>query len=499
VNGRELQAAEWSELRGGIQVVSKASPTPPRLFDLNIDKFLEHWGPAEGVREILANALDEQALTDTRDVEVVRERSGVWIVRDYGRGIAPDHLTQNENPEKKRAAATKQLLGRFGVGLKDALATLDRNGVKVAIRSRHAEITLARQDKHGFAGIRTLHAAIRSPLDERFVGTEVRLEGIKDEEVETARSYFLRFVGENVLDTTNVGQVIARKTDAPARIYVRGLRVAEEENFAFSYNVTDLTRRMEKALNRERTAVGRTVYTDRVKAILLAATSKAVARRLMDELGRLESGETTEEIQWLDVQERAVQILNAVGRTVFVTADELRANADLVEDAEKSSYEVVVVPGRLRGRLADLRDTEGEPVRTVDAYAAERAASFAYSFLSDADLSVGERGVWALRDAILSLAGGKPPAVKSVVLSATLRPQLGGSDRAIGVWEASEGRIVIHRAVLRTLQDFASTLLHEMAHVHSGSAPDVTREFEHALTELLGEVASRALAGAGPR
>src|SRR5437667_7965756 len=89
-----------------------------RFFDLNIDKFLEHWGPAEAVREIIANAVDEQALTNTRDIEIHREAQGVWIVRDYGRGLAPEHLTQNESAEKKRAAVAKQLLGRFGVGLK---------------------------------------------------------------------------------------------------------------------------------------------------------------------------------------------------------------------------------------------------------------------------------------------------------------------------------------------------------------------------------------------
>ncbi len=72
---------------------------PLRLFDLNIDKFLEHWGPPEGIREIIANALDEQALTGARQVEVRPERPGVWIIRDYGRGLAPDHLTQNESPE----------------------------------------------------------------------------------------------------------------------------------------------------------------------------------------------------------------------------------------------------------------------------------------------------------------------------------------------------------------------------------------------------------------
>jgi hypothetical protein len=471
--------------------------TAPRLFDLNIDKFLEHWGPAEGVREILANALDEQALTDTRGVEVVRARAREWVIRDYGRGLAPDHLTQNENPEKKHAAASKQLLGRFGVGLKDALATLERNGVRVAIRSRFAEITLARHDKHGFAGIPTLHAEVRAPGDEQYVGTEVRLEGIGDEDVENARTYFLRFAGEEVLDTTKIGQVLARREGKPARIYVRGLRVAEEDSFAFSYNVTDLTRSMEKALNRERTAVGRTAYADRIKAILLSAKSAVVARRLMAELGRLESGAASDEILWLDVQEHAVQILSALGRTVFVTADEQRAHADLVEDAEESKYEVVLVPGRLRERLTSLRDTKGELVRTVDVYADERAASFVYSFVTDADLSRTERIVWGARNAVLTLAGGLPPEVKSILVSETLRPTLSGRDRAMGAWDAAERRIVIQRSALKTVQAFAGTLLHELGHVRSGNAQDLTREFEDALTALLGEVASRALATAG--
>ena len=73
---------------------------------------------------------------------------------NHGRGIEAEHLKQNENREKKQAAASKQLLGRFGVGLKDALATLERRGVQVRLRSKHGEVTLARDDKHGFAAFR---------------------------------------------------------------------------------------------------------------------------------------------------------------------------------------------------------------------------------------------------------------------------------------------------------------------------------------------------------
>jgi len=469
-----------------------SSPDNNRLFDLNIDKFLDHWGSAEAVREIIANALDEQALTGSGPVEIRRQRKGAWQIRDFGRGLRAEHLKQNENPEKKKAATAKQLLGRFGVGLKDALATLERHGVRVRLRSKHGDIALARHDKHGFAGIPTLHAVINRASDSSLVGTEVTLEGITDETMEIARRYFLRFADERVLETVKFGQVLGRPPHMPARIYVRGLRVAEEDNFAFSYNITELTAPMARALNRERTQVGRAVYADRVKTILLSATAAPIASRLASELALLETGSAAEEIQWVDVQEHAVRILNAVSRTIFVTAKELREHASLVEDSEADGFRLVVVPERLRGKLDDLRDTSGNAVRTMLVYAAERDASFTYHFIPPQQLSDSERAVWALAERVIRLAGGRPRQVKEILISETLRPQLRGGDRALGVWEPNLGRIVIHRDTLASSHAFGGTLLHELAHARS-SASDLTPAFEHALTELLGIVVSSAL------
>ena len=36
-----------------------------REFDLNIERVLENWTVAHALREVIANALDEQALTNT--------------------------------------------------------------------------------------------------------------------------------------------------------------------------------------------------------------------------------------------------------------------------------------------------------------------------------------------------------------------------------------------------------------------------------------------------
>ena len=65
----------------------------PRKFDLNIEKILEGWEVCHALREVIANALDEQALTDTRDVTIAKDSRDAWhtlatwvrVVRHRGR------------------------------------------------------------------------------------------------------------------------------------------------------------------------------------------------------------------------------------------------------------------------------------------------------------------------------------------------------------------------------------------------------------------------------
>src|SRR5438309_3304592 len=99
---------------------------PVRKFDLNIEKILEDWEPYHAFREVISNAIDEQLLTKTKEIRISKDSSGEWHVRDYGRGIRYDHLTQKENEEK---LSNPHVIGKFGIGLKDALATFERKGV----------------------------------------------------------------------------------------------------------------------------------------------------------------------------------------------------------------------------------------------------------------------------------------------------------------------------------------------------------------------------------
>jgi len=129
-----------------------------KKFDLNIEKILENWDTKHAVREIIANALDEQKLTNSKEISIFKEStSGTWIIKDFGRGLKYEHFTQKENDEK---LSNNGIIGKFGIGLKDALATFERKGISVKILSKYGDITLGKSQKNGFDDLITLHAYI---------------------------------------------------------------------------------------------------------------------------------------------------------------------------------------------------------------------------------------------------------------------------------------------------------------------------------------------------
>jgi hypothetical protein len=462
---------------------------PAREFDLNIERVLENWTLAHAIRELIANALDEAALTRTDEPEIAKAADGRWHVRDFGRGLSYEHLTQNENREK--LASPELVVGKFGVGLKDALATFDRRAVGVRIRSRFGDITTAKQAKHGFGDVTTLHAVITEPSDPALVGTDVEVSGVADDDVEAAKALFRHYAGDEVLEETEYGVVLARPKSA-ARIYVNGLRVAEERNYLFSYDITSPTKALRAALNRERSNVGRTAYTDRVKSIVLAARSEAVASALAEDLSKFETGRWHDEVQLVDVGVHACQVLNATGRVIFLTPQELNAARDFVDRAKDDGYRVVVVPQNIRRKLKDAVDVTGAPIIDLDTYKSRWNESFVFAFVAPEDLTADERDVFRQNDAILALRGGRPSNVHDILVSETMRIASAGYSETSGLWEPKEHRIIIKRSELRSLETYAGTLLHEVAHAVSAT-PDVSAAFEDALTAETGSVAGRAL------
>ena len=453
----------------------------PQLFDLNIEEMLEHWEVEHAIREIIANALDEQLLSASADVEISEDESGCRI-RDFGRGLAIEHFTLSESKEKQNGP--EGTIGKFGVGLKDALATFHRRGIGVSIRSGHGTFRLREAHKHNFDAITTLHVEA-SAATEPMQGTEFYLEGASHEDLRKAKALFLRFSGEQPIETTSYGNVLRRGV-GEARVYISGVLANEESNFLFSYNVTSLTEGMRKRLNRERLNVGRTTYAERVKAILKAAESEAVKEALAKQVTARAQGTQCDEMQWIEVSQRALNILHTREKVTFLTEAEMEMHPDVVDNMRQDGYEVVVVDDSQKGKLEAQDDEE---LRTLEGYVDHYNESFSYEFVEPGDLAPVEAAIYGRAAALLALIGVGPGDSPPVLISETMRV---GLDSTAGVWDSGLGAIVIKRSELGSIENFAGTLLHEAGHAISG-AVDATRQFESVLTGYLGLTSTAAL------
>jgi hypothetical protein len=468
-----------------------------KKFDLNIEKILENWDLKHAVREIIANAIDESKLSNTPEIEIFKDANGIWNIRDYGRGLRYEHFTQNENDEK---LSSDGIIGKFGIGLKDALATFERKGITVKIFSRYGDISIGKSQKSGFDDLTTLHAYISEPSNNQFQGTLFQLKNINDSDILQAKQLFLKFNSERVIEHTRFGD-LHDKSQNVGKIYINGVLVASEENFLFSYNITNLNAQLRKVLNRERTNVGRTAYSSIIKSILLECESKEVAGLLTEDLKSYSYGNTHDELKWIDVQQHAAAILNKFQKVVFVTSEEIEKGSDLVDEARQGGFEVVTVPTNLRDKLQEQNTIEQEKnpekteniIRTFSQFQTERSNNFEFQFISPGDLNESETEIWKSVPVILNIIGGKPQNLKEILISEFMEKDPYTYRPSVGLWRPSYGQIIIKRSQLTLgIKDFSGTLLHELAHVISG-ASDATRAFESELTRLLGLFSEKVL------
>lgn len=448
-------------------------------FDLNIEDVLSHWDVKDAILELIANAIDETVLCGCKQPKVEYDcQNRICLIRDYGRGLNVSHLTQNESVEKAQATG---VIGRFGVGLKDALGVLHEREVSVSIDSRHMHMTLAMMNKHGF-DIPTLHAVIQDPVQPDLVGTLIRIENVSQRDVFEAKEMFLQFNGATPIYKGEQGDIIASDNE-PAYVYVNGLRIAEDESLKFSYNITKLDSKLRKNLNRERNAVGRTAYTDSIKKILRNCESDEVWDALASDLEK-EATDRCAEVNWTEICARAAAYLSKSNNDpVFMTQERRnQLTANQVEKLQVQGREVIIIPKSVEDKASDF-------ISTMEDVEREYERSFEFKLIDPTQLSPGEREVWddiKQIDKLVKEKYGRP--LPRCLISETMMSEDARGIPASGLWDPQKRAIIIKRSMLGSRSDFLGTLLHEYCHYLSGYT-DNTRGFENALTEMCGILA----------
>jgi len=448
-------------------------------FDLNIENVLENWEVCHGVREVIANALDEMVITRTKPIEITKGSNGLWHIRDFGRGLQYKHFTQNESDEKAKAQG---VIGKFGVGLKDALAVFYRHKISIQIYTPYGDITLDMVPKIGFDDVKTLNAVIKAPSQPKMAGTEFVI-GVKDEDVNLAKNMFLYFNDTIPLDVSDFGEIYEKPQQREtAFIYVHGVKVAEEENYLFDYNITQTNAALKKALNRERSHVGRTAYSETVKKMVLKSANEKVIELLIKELDKYSAGTQADEARLLDIQVHAIKMYNQQKKIVVISSsDSFSMNEQDKEIIRESGREVLIVPDTVFSKVSLEKDYDGTPIGTLDIAKMEYNDAFEYDFVSESSLTEQELKIWNLREKAFKFYGDNEYRSK-IHISNNINSITSGD--TLGVYEPVEDIIIIKRSQLKDIGSFFETLFHEIAHATTGCI-DNTRDFENELGKII--------------
>lgn len=258
-------------------------------FDLNIgERYLSDWPDYFAVREIIANALDA---TIGGKIEIYKEKDGVWIIQDCGEGLQPTNLIFEEGQKK----GLENKIGKFGVGLKDALGVLYSRGIQVEIITSEYNFKFNYEQKDACLGHKTLHAYILKEQSST-QGTKVILINCDDMIMKNAEQEFIIFKDPKKLEITEYGEILER-TDS-AIIYLNGIKIADEKTLRYSYNITKSTNSLKSKINRERNYVSRNAFRDNLVKIIEIAKKDEVFSGYFKDLSNSSDGNCFTEIDW---------------------------------------------------------------------------------------------------------------------------------------------------------------------------------------------------------
>lgn len=293
-------------------------------IDLNMgEKYLSEWNEILAIREIIANAIDE---TKDRKIDIFKVENK-WIIRNKGDEIKPDNFIIEEGEKRDKQGK----IGKFGIGLKDALSVLTNREIIVEIHTSRYKFIPKYRLKSPLIKHKSLFIYVYEEISS-FVGTQVILSNCNDKFIKEAQSKFIYYKeGLSIIDRTIYGDVIIEaNNENKGCIYLNGVYIGREKTFIYSYNITKSDEKLNNGLSRERKDISREAYSDCIRRIIENISNIEIVDKLYEKFLKSRQGSLSGEIQY---QETLVKILKYV---------------------EKHNIKIVIFPVERTGKLEEL-------------------------------------------------------------------------------------------------------------------------------------------------
>ena len=440
------------------------------VFDLNVQKILQDWKISDALRELMANAFDEAQLSQTSEPKMIYKPTikEVQII-DFGRGIKLTDFVQNESFEKNNTNST---IGKFGIGLKDAISVLFRYEKEIQIQSRFGTFKPIQTFKQGIdQPIETLH--IEYEKDNYLqVGTIITIQDIEEEDYCQAKNAFLVFNSLQLLAKSTKGEIYKRNETAV--IYYQGMQISTDENFIFSYNIFDGNQKLKRAFNRERKMLSRDAYRENIIAIW-----KSCLKTKNDHLTGLilQAKDLFENSEWSFLKIKELVLTNKEEELLF--APEESQNFHFLEYARQENKDVIFVN---KNDYAKLQNIAATKELGIDNFGFNYISNYEKDYVEPVDLSFREKENWNwLLNKVSLLARYWP---KWMLLAKQINWKIiKHHPHALAIHCPQEQEIQVVKAYLNSKETLFNAAIHEICHAVS-NARDVSLEFEKTLTAV---------------
>ena len=445
-----------------------------QLIDINIKMILENWTVPMALRELYANALDETVLCNLDSHPKITYQNNELKIIDFGRGIKTDDFVQNENLEKINS---DNMIGKFGIGLKDSIAVLFRNNKRITIQSNKGIFTPVLNNKHGIdENIETIHISKKNS-NGSFIGTTITINDISLDEYNEFTSFFTFFSPNLHKINSNYGDLILNLNKNISKIFYNDMQVSEDDGLIFSYNINKPNKKFLKSLNRERTFISRDGYSDSiVKIIKNLDKNDPYFLKVINSIYDSRNDNNNSEWNFIDVKEF---VLKNIDKKIIIFNNNDNQNAVFESYAKDEGYELCYLNNK------DYIALENRGIYTFNKFIYDFTSSYETQEIKQWDFNVEESNNWD--DAIYYLKNLSLKWKKLKILFNKINFKvIEGHPSAKGITNGMQIEIV--RKCLNNKNELISTLLHEICHVISES-DDGTIEFESCLTECMGYMA----------
>ena len=456
------------------------------IVPFNIDKPVVY----TALSELMINALNETFFAQCEEVEIY-QLDGKWVIRDYGRGLSLSHFNQSGNVEK---LFYKDALTPSRINLVEAMAILTIQEVDLVIFSKHGTFTFEILDYKTQEQSGSLKITRAEPFDLDLKGTLIELTGVEEALIWKARATLLQFSKDTAVDHTPWGQII-KNPDNMGAVFVNGVKIAETPHYYYKYNITQVPETLQNGININPTHIPKDLYEGIIKKILRSSQSFVIAEEVLLIHGKDEVEKSYQDISWDDITLHFVKVLNQKGEFVFISKLDYQFHVRYSHLSETQSMKTIYVQDHIMRNLYGLLDYKHTPIFLKKDLLQKKNAKN-YTIISYKELDQSEKKVYSNLKTILDLFGGLPKEVKKIRIfelddyNMENDSENEGKYCLYGRCIYAEKTIILNRLILKSLNEFASVLLHELIHAKY-ECQDFTKEFEDRLTETMGDLAAR--------